>query len=649
MTSSPFDASGLQYAWNSTSLKLASECLYKYKLIMLDGWQSPTLSLHLRFGQHYAKALEDFHKARAEGVDREEALRDVVHEALIATWDYPDCETCQGRGEVDVTEKARQDMTWAGKVDWATETCGTCEGTGKAAEGAPWETGDSTKNRPNLIRSIIWYLDHFQDDPAKTIILSDGTPAVEHSIILPVDNDIVFTGHLDRLVEYAHHQYVQDQKAQPLSENVLTPAGWRCIGELSVGDEVIGVDGNPHAVTDIIPKGTVQIYEVQFIDGTATRCAWDHLWGVYDQFGKYQVLSMEEIALAPKYKKFRVPLVSPVQHPEQNFALHPLALGLLLGDGYLNGSVIQFSDQDGVEAGALAQVLPDGDDIVETSSDNYTWNIRGGNTKRILTELGLYGKLSKGKFIPSQYLFGSEKQRRMLLKGLLATDGCNIGTNYLYDSTSEQLVKDVCQLVRSLGGTASYHSRSGNAFRAHLRMPEWPNGVRSRYIKNVEKLSYTEEAACLKVSGPKQLYVTENYIVTHNTTKTTLTARYFEGYSPDHQMSMYSFLAKSALSSPVNGVMIDAAQIAVGFTRFERGFTFRSPGQLNEWYDASMHTILRARAAHLENYFPMNPTACSNYGGCPFRRACCRSPEVREQFLKADYVQGAPMNPLEQR
>lgn len=308
---SPFDPSGLQFAWNSTSIKLAQECLYKYKLVMIDGWQSVGLSMHLRFGKHYASALEGFHKALADGVDRESALEDIVAEAMIATWDY----------ELDDDGEAIPDT------------------------GTPWDTGDSAKNRPNLIRSIIWYLDHFSDDAARTVILSDGQAAVEHSLIVPVDDDLLFTGHLDRLVTYSKNIYVQDQK----------------------------------------------------------------------------------------------------------------------------------------------------------------------------------------------------------------------------------------------------------------------------------------------------------------TTKTTISQRYFEGFSPDTQMSIYTFMAKAALSIPVHGVMIDAAQIAVGFTRFERGFTFRSPAQLNEWYDMTMQDIQRARTATRENYFPMNPTACGNYGGCPFRRACSRSPEVRTQFLKADYVQGTPMNPLEVR
>lgn len=176
--SDPFDTAGLQYAWDSTSIKLAETCLYKYHLLMQMRWQPQRKSVHLLFGGWYATALEDFHKAIAAGVEYSAAVCDVVHEALIATWNHEEDE----HGE-------------------------PIEGTG-----GPWVSDHNTKTRENLIRTIVWYLDQFRDDPCTTVILSDGTAAVEHSFKLPVDNDIVLCGHLDRLVEYSGKLYVQDQK-----------------------------------------------------------------------------------------------------------------------------------------------------------------------------------------------------------------------------------------------------------------------------------------------------------------------------------------------------------------------------------------------------------------------------------------------------
>jgi hypothetical protein len=139
------------------------------------------------------------------------------------------------------------------------------------------------------------------------------------------------------------------------------------------------------------------------------------------------------------------------------------------------------------------------------------------------------------------------------------------------------------------------------------------------------------------------------YVMDQKTTGSTISSQFFDQFMPDTQMSLYTFAGKAIFDLPVKGVIIDAAQIAVGFTRFERGFTFRTDSQLDEWYGDIMSDIHRIREATRENNFPMNPTACGNYGGCEFRKICSRSPEIREQFLKADFVKRKPWNPLEAR
>lgn len=290
---------GTQFAWNSSSIGLAEECLRKYYLIMIEGWTPKTRSVHLRFGGLYATALERFHKFLAEGEDHEIALRTIIRETLIETWQ----------------------------------------------DGAPEEFLHNAKTRENLIRTIVWYIDQFKDDSCVVLTNKEGKPAVEQSFLIDVDDGVVLCGHLDRLVDYAGDQYVMDQK----------------------------------------------------------------------------------------------------------------------------------------------------------------------------------------------------------------------------------------------------------------------------------------------------------------TTGTTITPRYFEQFRPNTQMSLYSFAGKMILDSPVKGVIIDAAQIAVGFTRFERGFTYRTEDELNEWYDSAMYHIQAAQRATKEQHFPMNTSSCGNYGGCQFRHICGMSPASRERFLKADFEKGKVLDPLERR
>lgn len=293
-TSNPFDGKG-QYAWDSTSLGWAETCFRLYQYNMIERWSPMHQSEHLRFGGHYATALEHFHKALALDSSREDALRQVVREALI-------------------------------------DTIG-------------WRSTDANKTRETLIRSIVWYIDHFADDPMETVILADGSPAVELSFTVELDPDILYCGHIDRLVSYAGGYYIQDQK----------------------------------------------------------------------------------------------------------------------------------------------------------------------------------------------------------------------------------------------------------------------------------------------------------------TTKSTISPSFFEKFNPNTQLTGYPFAGAIMYKMPIKGVVIDAAQIAVGFTRFERGFTARTQAQLEEWRVDALDTIHKVREATVKSYFPMNRSSCDKFGGCAFRTVCSRSPEVRPQFLKAEFKQREGWNPLERR
>lgn len=139
------------------------------------------------------------------------------------------------------------------------------------------------------------------------------------------------------------------------------------------------------------------------------------------------------------------------------------------------------------------------------------------------------------------------------------------------------------------------------------------------------------------------------FVQDQKTTSYTLSAHYFDGFNPHMQMSMYSFLGRAAFNAPINGVVIDAMQIAVGFTQFARGFTKRTDGELDEWYDETMYLIESVhRAVDLE-FFPKNSSACFNYGGCMFRKVCARGPAVRPNMLVGEFVKRLPMSPIEKR
>src|SRR5206468_10753248 len=61
-------------------------------------------------------------------------------------------------------------------------------------------------------------------------------------------------------------------RAQPLTSPVLTPSGFRPIGSLLPGDEVIGSDGRATRVLGTYPQGRKEVYRVTMTDRTSTRC-----------------------------------------------------------------------------------------------------------------------------------------------------------------------------------------------------------------------------------------------------------------------------------------------------------------------------------------------------------------------------------------
>lgn len=140
-----------------------------------------------------------------------------------------------------------------------------------------------------------------------------------------------------------------------------------------------------------------------------------------------------------------------------------------------------------------------------------------------------------------------------------------------------------------------------------------------------------------------------NFVVDQKTSKATISARYFYQYNPDFQMSGYSWAGKIMFDIPISGVVIDAAQIAVGFTRFSRGFVHKAPQSLDEWQDNALSWIEEAQQATRSGRFKMNCTSCNDYGGCEFRKICERIPEHRMRLLESDYVQRPIWDPLEQR
>jgi phosphate starvation-inducible PhoH-like protein len=359
-------------------------------------------------------------------------------------------------------------------------------------------------------------------------------------------------------------------RAQPLTSQVLTPFGYRPMGSLQVGDYVVGSDGRPTRVLGVYPQGAKPVYRVVMSDGSSTRCCGEHLWSVRlrddRRRGKEaRVLQTQEMIgrlRCHHYHRFEVPLLSrPVEFTAREVPLDPYALGLLLGDGCLTGSTTpSFATADAELAGALAARL-ERITVNQKSKVDYVLNRAGGGRgstenplSRSLRELNLWGTRSSTKFVPECYLYNTPAVRLAVLQGLLDTDGGPVTQaartcRVQYTTTSPRLRDDVMFLVRSLGGVARFRTRAaagrkpgrangrdvGYRNDAHvldIRLPagvapfrlarkacrydELGGGRPMRYIDAIEPEG-VEPTQCIRVEAPDSLYVTDDFILTHNT------------------------------------------------------------------------------------------------------------------------------------
>ncbi|HEY1808834.1 MAG TPA: replicative DNA helicase [Acidobacteriaceae bacterium] len=355
-------------------------------------------------------------------------------------------------------------------------------------------------------------------------------------------------------------------KAQPVTAKVLTPRGFVPMGCVEPGFEIVGRDGRPYHVTAVFPQGDQAVFEVLFSDGTKTRCTEDHLWWTQTRNERRRgmggsVKTLRDIrrtlvrpdsATSPNHA---VPLPAPIEFiPHvQRLLLDPYVMGVLLGDGSFSmGQGARFSKPD-VSVHDLVRSRLHPDDELSVCSDGETCIIssrkkgqRRSVAFRALAEYDLLGHKSTGKFIPLDYLRASVSERFALLRGLIDTDGHvnGCGNTIELSSSSRVLATDILNLARSLGLRVSeadriptYSAPDGKKCGArNYRLRIWADDLEllvssEKHLQRVRrktKVRRTHKAVvaishvgrevcqCIKVDAPGGLYITDDFIVTHN-------------------------------------------------------------------------------------------------------------------------------------
>lgn len=348
-------------------------------------------------------------------------------------------------------------------------------------------------------------------------------------------------------------------KAEYIGNIIHTPSGIKLFGDLKVGDFVFDRFGKPTKVVGIFPQGELDAYEVELTDGRKGVYNDEHLWGILTSRNNISVKSLKQLmekgiskvdTKGNTHSVHSIPTHSWVMYEEKPIDTDPYVLGAFLANGSLSSEYLTLSTADEFIVRKVADIL--GYAYKKNSEKNYSWSFYLSEGKKVKTSdinfYGNLGKLSHEKFIPEEYLVNSKEVRSNLLKGLMDNDG-TIGTKHnggkvSYSTSSRGLMKDFTRLVGSLGYCYGVSEDKRNDNVNYTIIPQVPNSEKKYLftlprkldralsvehnelrkdfkrvgIKAVRPLGKKLPMMCIKVDNEEELYLSNDFIVTHNTT-----------------------------------------------------------------------------------------------------------------------------------
>lgn len=226
------------------------------------------------------------------------------------------------------------------------------------------------------------------------------------------------------------------------------------IGDVSVGDYIYDDSGHLTEVTGVYPQGKVMTYRVTFEDGRNAICCGEHLWKVKTG-GKWTVKKLKEISMLD-YKSMSIPICKPIDYPNSKLPIPASAYGSMLAS-YLTGYI-----------------------------DDVPYDYR----------------------ISRSFLRSSIKQKETFINSFIKSlNGVVTGNEeFVIDTGDMNIIKFVLRMFWSSGW---YSKLDGNK----LILSNTLDSVKISSIDVYGK--YT--ATCITVNNESKLFLTTNYIVTHNT------------------------------------------------------------------------------------------------------------------------------------
>ena len=299
-------------------------------------------------------------------------------------------------------------------------------------------------------------------------------------------------------------------KEQPIDSDVLSPDGFVKMGDIGIGNIVYDEDGSETKVIGVFPQGEKPIYKIKFDDNSEVECGEDHLWkvkSVSSEDSEWEILTTKDLMSRQlntsrffegddrTYNNtYSIPVTKPIMFKKKQLQIDPYTLGVLIGGWCLR-----------------KPIAPDLEAM--------------GNIKNSLNYLDIHDK-----HIPKDYLQSDISDRTSLLQGIMDTYGAISRSGVLsFTTTSIKLINDFIFLVRSLGGiTTKIHGAytvelsvplTIKPFNLNEKLEIYTRGKTippNRIIKNIERAG-NKQCRCIMVESDKHTYITDNFIVTHNT------------------------------------------------------------------------------------------------------------------------------------
>lgn len=228
----------------------------------------------------------------------------------------------------------------------------------------------------------------------------------------------------------------------------------KMIGNIVVGDKIYDDKGNLVEVVGVYPQGKVTTYRVVFEDGRNVICCGNHQWRV-NHGGKWHVRSLRAIA-GLDYKSMSIPVGEALNYPTAKLPVPPSAYASMLA-AYLGG---------------------------------YS------------------GDMFFDKYICKEFLRSSIDQKKDFIENFIRSFR-NVVTGE-EELTLSHIDMDVINFVQRMFWALGWYAKlEGNKLILSRNRKE----LKIRSISIYGK----EHATCITVDNDSHLFLTTNYIVTHNT------------------------------------------------------------------------------------------------------------------------------------